>query len=37
MGEDRELSVARMSLSEATGMVLRSVLSTLGVSAPERM
>ncbi len=37
VGEDKELSTARMSLSEATRAVLKSVLNMLGVSAPERM
>lgn len=37
VGEDKELSTARMSLSEATRTVLQSVLHVLGVSAPERM
>lgn len=37
VGEDKELSTARMSLSEATRAVLKSVLNMLGISAPERM
>ncbi|MHB8842031.1 MAG: arginine--tRNA ligase [Candidatus Aquicultor sp.] len=37
VGEDMELSTARMSLCEATKTVLRNVLSMLGVAAPERM
>ncbi|MBE0446526.1 MAG: arginine--tRNA ligase [Actinobacteria bacterium] len=37
VSENKELSAARMSLSEATRTVLRSVLAILGVSAPERM
>lgn len=37
VGEDKELSTARMALCDATKTVLRSVLAILGVSAPERM
>lgn len=37
VGEDRELSAARMALCDATKTVLRNVLAMLGVSAPERM
>jgi len=37
VGEDKELSAARMSLSDATRIILKSVLSIIGVSAPERM
>ncbi|HEY3375655.1 MAG TPA: arginine--tRNA ligase [Candidatus Aquicultor sp.] len=37
VSEDQELSTARMALCEATTTVLRSVLSILGVDAPERM
>ncbi|MDR1358827.1 MAG: arginine--tRNA ligase [Coriobacteriales bacterium] len=37
VSEDRELSFARLYLSEATRRVLALVLGLLGVSAPERM
>ncbi|HHV78868.1 MAG TPA: arginine--tRNA ligase [Firmicutes bacterium] len=37
LGEDPELTVARLYLSEATRVVLRNGLRLIGVSAPERM
>jgi len=37
ISSDRELTKARLYLSDATRIVLRLVLSLLGVSAPERM
>ena len=37
IGEDRVLSVARLALAAATGVVIRNGLAILGVSAPERM
>jgi len=37
VGEDKDLSTARMSLCEATKTVLRNALGMLGVTAPERM
>jgi len=35
--EDRELSQARLILSQAVGTVIRNALTLLGVSAPEKM
>ncbi|MDI6716263.1 MAG: arginine--tRNA ligase [Actinomycetota bacterium] len=37
IGEDKDLSAARMALCKATKTVLRSVLAIIGVSAPEKM
>jgi arginyl-tRNA synthetase len=37
LGEDTELSVARLALSRATKTVLASGLDLLGVSAPDAM
>ena len=35
--EDRELSQARLILSQAIGIVIRNALNLLGVSAPQKM
>ena len=35
--EDRELSQARLILSQAIGIVIKNALQLLGVSAPEKM
>lgn len=37
IGEDRELSLARLTLVDCTRLVLESVLGLIGVSAPETM
>jgi arginyl-tRNA synthetase len=37
LGDDRDLSAARLALVEAARIVLRRVLGLLGVSAPDRM
>jgi arginyl-tRNA synthetase len=37
VGEDRELSQARLILSQAVGTVIKNALELLGVSAPEKM
>lgn len=37
LGDDRELSEARLTLVNATRIVLANLLNTMGVSAPERM
>jgi arginyl-tRNA synthetase len=37
IGEDRELSQARLLLSRAVGTVIKNALTLLGVSAPEKM
>lgn len=37
IGSERKLAEARISLAEATAIVIRNGLSILGVSAPERM
>ena len=37
LGDDRQLTAARLGLVDATRSVLRSALGILGVSAPERM
>ncbi len=37
LGNDTELSLARLTLVDATRIVLRNVLELLGISAPERM
>jgi len=37
IGEDKELSQARLALIQATQIVLRNVLTLMGISAPEKM
>ena len=37
LSEDKELTQARLLLTESTRIVLRNVLKLLGVSSPERM
>jgi arginyl-tRNA synthetase len=37
IGDDRGLSLARLALTAAVGIVIRNGLAILGVSAPERM
>ncbi len=37
LGDDAELTAARLALVQATQIVLRIVLDTIGVSAPEKM
>jgi len=37
IGEDKELSKARLLFAKATGIVLKNALHLLGVSAPEKM
>ena len=37
LGEEAELSQARLALTDAARIVLRNTLTLLGVTAPERM
>ena len=37
MGEDKDLSLARLALTKATGTVIKNVLTLLKITAPEKM